>query len=134
MPDEEREERRPKLTDLLARIPRQISRLVRDELTAAKTELTTKLKAAGLGIGLVIGAVVVLLFAIGTLLAAAILGLATVLPAWLSALLVGAVLLIIAAILALLGVKKLKAGIPPVPKDSIESVKADITALKGTRP
>jgi protein-S-isoprenylcysteine O-methyltransferase Ste14 len=125
-------DRRPRLLDLAASIPRQVSRLVRDELRAAQAELATKLKAAGVGAGILAGALVLLLFAINALLAAAILGLAMVLPAWLSALLVGVVLAIIAAVLALIGVRKLKAGVPPVPEESIDSVKEDIRTVKGT--
>jgi hypothetical protein len=125
-------DRRPRLLDLAASIPRQVSRLVRDELRAAQVELVTKLKAAGVGAGLLAGGLVVLLFAINALLAAAILGLAVVLPAWLSALIVGVVLAIIAAVLALVGVRKLRAGVPPVPTESIDSVKEDIRTVKGT--
>ncbi|MCU1586245.1 MAG: phage holin family protein [Microbacteriaceae bacterium] len=124
--------RRPRLLDLVASIPRQVSRLVRDELRAAQAELTTKLKAAGVGAGLLAGGLVLLLFAINALLASAILGLAMVLPAWLSALTVGVVLAIIAAVLTLVGVRKLKAGVPPVPTESIDSVKEDIRTVKGT--
>jgi hypothetical protein len=125
-------DRRPRLLDLAASIPRQVSRLVRDELRAAQVELTTKLKAAGVGAGLLAAGLVVLVFAINALLASAILGLALVLPAWLSALIVGVVLAIIAAVIALIGVRKLKAGVPPVPTESIDSVKEDIRTVKGT--
>jgi hypothetical protein len=125
-------DRRPRLLDLAASIPRQVSRLVRDELRAAQVELTTKLKAAGVGAGVLAAGLVVLVFAINALLASAILGLALVLPAWLSALIVGVVLAIIAAVLALIGVRKLKAGVPPVPTESIDSVKEDIRTVKGT--
>jgi hypothetical protein len=125
-------DRRPRLLDLAASIPRQVSRLVRDELRAAQVELTTKLKAAGVGAGVLAAGLVVLVFAINALLASAILGLALVLPAWLSALIVGVVLAIIAAVLALVGVRKLKAGVPPVPTESIDSVKEDIRTVKGT--
>jgi hypothetical protein len=35
-------------------------------------------------------------------------------------------------VLALLGVKALKKGVPPVPQQAVDSVKADVAALKGT--
>jgi tetrahydromethanopterin S-methyltransferase subunit C len=123
---------RVSLVSLLRRIPQQISRLVRDEVAAAKLELTEKLKAAGLGAGLLVGAAVFGLFAFGVLLAAAVAGLSTVLPVWLSALIVAVLLLVVAGVLALLGVKKLKTGVPPLPTESIDSVKADIRTVKGT--
>ncbi|MCU1406802.1 MAG: uncharacterized protein JWQ43_3105 [Glaciihabitans sp.] len=120
------------LVSLLRRIPQQISRLVRDEISAAKLELTNKLKAAGLGAGLVVGGAIFGLFAFAVFLTAAIAGLSTVFQVWLAALMVAVLLLIIAGILVMMGVKKLKAGVPPLPTDSIHSVKADIRTVKGT--
>ena len=63
------------------------------------------------------------------LLAAAILGLATVLPAWLSALIVGVVLLIVAGIAALIGKKKIDASKEFQPKPQ-EGFKEDVDAVK----
>ena len=52
-------------------------------------------------------------------------------PGWLAALLVAAVLLIIAGILGLIGYRVLKKGIPPLPTESIDSLKRDYRAIKG---
>lgn len=120
------------LIGLFRQLPSQISRLIRDELRAAQAELTAKLKAAGMGAGLLVGALVIALFAVGVFIAAAILGLAVVFQPWAAALIVGALLLIVAVILALLGRGKLKKGVPPLPTESIENVKADLRAMKGT--
>jgi hypothetical protein len=120
------------LIGLFRQLPSQISRLIRDELRAAQVELTTKLKAAGMGAGLLVGALIIILFAFGVFIAAAILGLSVVLQPWASALIVGVLLVIVALVLALLGRNKLKKGVPPVPTESIENVKADIRAMKGT--
>jgi hypothetical protein len=122
---------RPRLFGLLRELPNLVSRLIHDEIAAAKAEIASKAKAAGLGAGLVAGGAILALFAFGALLAAAILALAMVLPPWLSALIVALVLLAVAVVVALLGVKKLKAGVPPTPTDSIESVKRDIRVIKG---
>jgi hypothetical protein len=65
------------------------------------------------------------------LLAAAVLGIATALPAWLAALIVGGALLIIMIALVLIGVMLLKRGAPPVPEETIASVKKDVNAIKG---
>jgi len=65
------------------------------------------------------------------LLAAAVLGIATALPAWLAALIVAGALLLITAILVLIGVNQLKRGVPPVPEETIASVKEDVNAIKG---
>lgn len=67
------------------------------------------------------------------LIAAGTLGLALVLDAWLSALIVGLLLMLIAVVLALLGITRLKKGLPPLPTEAIESVKDDISVVTGTR-
>jgi uncharacterized membrane protein YqjE len=131
LPGEKQSGERVGLIGLVRQLPGQVSRLIRDEIRAAQMELTEKLKAAGIGVGLLVGGLVIALFAFGVLIAAAILGLSEVLAPWLSALIVGVVLLLIAGVLALLGQSRLKKGIPPLPQDSIESVKADIRTVKG---
>ena len=128
--DESRSERQS-LVGLFRQIPTQVSRLVRDEVRAAQAELTAKLKDAGLGAGLLAAAAVMGLYALGVFIATAIIALSNVVAPWLAALIVAVLLLLIAGILAFLGLKKLKTGVPPVPTDSIESVKADIRTVKG---
>jgi uncharacterized protein (DUF58 family) len=68
---------------------------------------------------------------LGVLLTAAILALSQIMPGWLAALLVAAVLLIVAVIIGLIGYRILKKGVPPVPTESIDSIKRDIRAIKG---
>jgi len=120
------------LGSLLGSLPELISRLIRGEIQLAKTELVTKLKEAGVGAGLLVGAALFGFFLLAVLITAGVLGLATVVAPWLAALIVAAVLLVITGVLALLGVKALKKGVPPVPKQAVDSVKADVAALKGT--
>ena len=131
--DEEGGRGRRGLLGLVSQLPGQVSRLIREELQAAQAELVEKLKAAGVGAGILAGAAVFGLFALGVFITTAILGLATVLAPWLAALIVGVVLAVIAAVLAAVGVKRLKAGIPPVPVEAIESVKADIRTVTHPR-
>jgi hypothetical protein len=120
------------LFQLLADVPTLVRELVAGEIELLKQEMIAKLKALGIGGGLLFGAAVVLLFFIGVLLTAAILGLATTgLPAWLCALIVAFVLLVIAGILALVGYSKLKKGIPPVPSETISGLKKDLNVIKG---
>ncbi|MDG6109742.1 phage holin family protein [Dactylosporangium aurantiacum] len=115
--------------DLVKLAAEQISTLVRDELKLAQVELTQKGKRAGRGVGMFGGAGLVALYGVGALLAAAIIGLATVMPAWLSALLIGVVLLAVAGILALMGKSQVSKAGPPVPQDAVASVKADINTI-----
>lgn len=69
---------------------------------------------------------------LGVLLTATIFALTlTGLPGWAAALIVAGVLLVIAVILGLIGYSVIKKGVPPVPTESIESIKRDIRAIKG---
>lgn len=124
---------RPSIGSLLTSLPDLIRRLIRGEVELAKAELIAKLKAAGLGIGLLVGAAVFGFLLLEVLIAAAVLGVATALPAWLAALLVGAALLVITAAFAFVGIRSLKRGVPPVPSETVKNVKNDVHALKGER-
>jgi tetrahydromethanopterin S-methyltransferase subunit C len=123
--------RKRSLVELVTSIPTLVSDLVTREIDLLKAEMLAKVKALGIGAGLLAGALVILLGMLGVLLTAAILALSQVMPGWLAALLVAAVLLIIAVILGLIGYSVLKKGIPPVPTESIDSLKRDYRAIKG---
>jgi len=123
--------RKRSLIELITSLPEQVQALVQREIELIKTELVEKLKALGVGAGLLLGAVITLMFFIGVLLTLAIIGLSYVLPAWAAALIVAGVLLIIAVILGLVGYRVLKSGIPPVPTEAIASIQKDILAVKG---
>jgi uncharacterized membrane protein YqjE len=124
---------RPKksLIALLTDVPTLVKELVRGEIDLLKSEMIRKLKALGIGAGLILGAVIVLMFFIGVLLTAAILALSLVMPGWLAALIVGFVLLVIAALLVLVGYRRLKKGIPPVPTKTIDGLKRDLNVVRG---
>ena len=119
------------LLSLVSDIPALIQELFHREVELLKAEVIAKLKALGIGAGLIAIAAVVLLFMVGTLLTAAILGLSAVMPGWLAALLVSAFLLLVAGILALIGYRILKRGVPPVPTESIDSLQRDYRAIRG---
>lgn len=120
------------LFKLIGDIPTLLMDLVRGEIESFKAELVGKLKLAGVGIGFLAGAATFAFFALLVLIAAAILGLATVLPAWLSALIIGGGILVLAVILALVGISSLKKGVPPAPTETIKSIKKDVRVIKGT--
>lgn len=123
--------RKRSLVELVTSIPTLVSDLVTREIELLKAEMVAKFKALGIGAGLIAGALVVLLGMLGVLLTAVILALSEIMPGWLAALLVAAVLLIIAVIVGLIGYSVLKKGIPPVPTESIDSLKRDYRAIKG---
>jgi hypothetical protein len=105
--------------------------LVRKDVEMAKEEIATKAKRVGVGAGMFGAAGLIALVALGAFTAAAILGLAIVLPAWAAALIVGVFWAIVASIVALTGKRNLAAGAPPVPSDTARTVKADVRALAG---
>lgn len=118
------------LGDLVKIMSADLSRLVRDEMQLAQVELTAKAKTAGVGIGAFGGAGLLAFYGVAVLIAAAVLGLASVLPAWLAALIVGIVILVIAGIAALIGKKKVSEAGPAVPERTVASVKEDVAEIK----
>lgn len=122
---------RRSLGSLLGELPAQISDLVRAELAAFKAELTEKLKGLGIGAALFAGAALFLFFAGCVFIATAIIALALLLPLWLSALIVAVLLLIIAVVLALIGLRKVKKATATDPEGVRASIREDIDAVKG---
>lgn len=132
MTSPQRELPKRSLFKLIGDLPGLLVDLLRSEIENLKIEVTDKIKHAGVGVGLLVGAGAFLFFALGVFTAAAILGLATVLPAWAAALIVGGALLLITAILVLIGIAQLKRGVPPTPEHTIESIKKDVRVIQGT--
>lgn len=108
----------------------QLSRLVRDEIQLAAAELRQKRTQVGVGAGLMSGAGLLAAYGVATLLVAAVLAIAIVLPAWLSALIVGAVLLLFSGALVLAGKAQLKRGTPPIPEQAMASTRRDVEAVR----
>ncbi len=91
-----RSETKPSIGELVSLLSEKTSQLVKDEIRLAKAEMADKAKHAGAGIGMFVGAGLFAFFALATLIACAVLGLANAVPAWLAALIVAVVLLLIA--------------------------------------
>ena len=123
------EQDRP-LGELVQDLSRQTSTLIRQEMRLAQAELTEQGRHAGKGAGMFGGAGLMALYGVGALIAAAILGLATVLEPWIAAAVIGAGLLLVAGILALTGKKELEEAGPPKPEQAIDSVQLDIETVK----
>ena len=115
---------------LLRDLSEQTSTLVRKELELARLEMTEKGRRAGIGVGMFGGAGVVGLYALGALIAAAILILATAITPWLAALVIAAVCTAIAGGLALMGKSKVSQATPPVPEQATVSVREDVRWTK----
>jgi hypothetical protein len=116
--------------ELVKDLSEQVSHLIKDELRLAQLEMTRKGKQAGLGIGLFAGSGGIAVYGLGCLIACAVIAIASVLAAWLAALIVGVALLLLAGAAALLGKGRLSKATPPVPEETIGSVKADVDEIK----
>ncbi|WP_026549808.1 phage holin family protein [Arthrobacter sp. Br18] len=118
------------LIRILARLtPRQIS----DEFSLALEQMKQKGIKAGVAAAFLVVALILVLFFAVALIVAAILGLATILPPWLAALVVAAVFLVLAAILGLIGVSRFKKALPLLPEEAIRGVRYDLGVLKEGR-
>ena len=106
------------------------SALARLELELAGLELKSKVGALGAGAGLGVGAAIIVLYGLGFLFATAAVALALVLDLWLAMLLVTIGLFVVAGILALIAVRLIKRGTPPVPEQAIREAKLTQEALK----
>jgi hypothetical protein len=118
------------IAELLKQLSDQTSTLVRQELDLAKAELTAKAKQAGKGAGMFGGAGILGLYGVGALTACVILALSTAVAGWLAALIVAVVYCAIAGVLALTGKNKVQEAVPPVPEQTVESVKEDVQWTK----
>ena len=116
--------------DLVKQLSEQTATLVRQEMKLAQTELQEKGKRAGIGAGMFGAGGLVAFFGTATLIAAAVLGLSTVLDAWLAALIVGVVLLAAAGVAALMGKKQIDQATPPAPEQAMRSMKRDVDTVK----
>jgi uncharacterized membrane protein YqjE len=116
--------------ELVKQLSEQVSVLVRGELKLAQLEMTRKGKQAGIGIGMFGGGGLAALYGLGCLIACVIIAISGVLAAWLAALIVGAALLAVAGIAALMGKRRVQEATPPVPKEAVGSVKTDVEHIK----
>ena len=116
--------------ELLKRLSDQTVTLVRQELDLAKAEVAEKGKKAGLGAGILGGAGLFGLLALGALTACLVMALDTGMEGWLAALIVAAVYGAIAGVLALTGKNKVREAAPAVPEETLETVKEDVEWAK----
>jgi membrane protein len=116
--------------DLVRQLSEQTTTLIRQELRLATAEMHEKGRQAGSGAGMIGGAGLVGLYGVGALVAAAIIGLGTLVEPWLAAAIVGVVLLAAAGFAGLLGKQRVERAIPPTPEQAVESVQRDISTVK----
>ena len=112
-------------------VAERASALARLEAELVMLEVRGKIASLGVGGGMVFGAGVLGLFALGFLLATAAAGLATFLATWLALLIVGGALVLSTVALAAIGISVLKRGVPPVPEQAVSEARLTAEALKG---
>jgi Putative Actinobacterial Holin-X, holin superfamily III len=118
------------ISDLVKQLSEQTTTLVRQELELARAEMTQKARAAGVGAGMLGGAALIGLLALGALTVGFILALAEVMDGWLAALIVTVAYAAIAGTLALIGKQKVREATPPIPEQAKDSVKEDLEWAK----
>jgi hypothetical protein len=124
------QEREKPIADLLRELADETSTLVRQEMALARAELTAKAREAGVGAGMVGGAGVMALAAAGAFTAFLIALLAKAMPVYGAALLVTVIEAAAAAVLAINGRNRISRGTPPVPEQTVETVKEDVAWAK----
>jgi hypothetical protein len=118
------------ISELLQQLTEQTTRLAQKEIELAKAEMAVKGKRLGVGAGAFSSAGLIALFGLGAVTTAAILGLATALEGWLAALIVAVAYFALAGALALVGRSKVQGAAPPMPEQTVESIKEDVESTK----
>ena len=121
---------RPGLGASIGAVSEHAKRLVGLEVELASWELKRKLASLGIGIGLFVGAALFALYGLGFLFATIAAAFDTFLPRWLALLIVTLLLFAITAILAFVGMGRVRKGTPPVPEQAIDEAKRTSEALK----
>jgi hypothetical protein len=116
--------------ELLKQLSEETTSLVRQELDLAKAEVAQKGQQAGKGVGMFGGAGVMGFLALGALTAFFILLLDGAMPNWLAALIVALVYGAVAGVLALRGRNRVRQAGPPIPEQTLETVKEDVQWAK----
>jgi hypothetical protein len=126
--------REQSMGELFKQLSDELSTLVRQELRLAQAEMTEKGKRAGIGAGIVGGAGLIGVMAFGTLTACLVAALAEAMDVWLAALIVTVVYAAVAGVLALQGRERIQQATPPVPEQTVDTVKEDVQWAKTQLP
>jgi membrane protein len=118
------------VSELVQRASQQTAELVRQEMQLAQAELKQKGRQAGIGAGMFGAAGLIAFFGLAALVAAAILGLSEAVDPWLAAIIVGAVLLVVAGIVALVAKNRTQEALPAKPEQAMASVHDDVEHIK----
>ena len=115
--------------ELVRDLTEQFSHLARTEVRLAVHEVQDKAKHAGIGAASIGAAGVLAGYGLAIVLAGLVLLLALAVPAWVAAMIVGAVVLLVAGVAALVAKKQFRRS-APMPSDAVDSAKEDIQVVK----
>ncbi|MCA1679755.1 MAG: phage holin family protein [Actinobacteria bacterium] len=116
--------------ELFKTVKEEGSTLVGQSVKLAKAEMSGKAKDMGIGAGMFGGAGYVTYLASIAFMLTVIFALAEVMPAWTAALIVTVLLGAAAAVLALKAKQRIKQAGPPIPEQTVESVKQTLQTVK----
>ena len=122
-------EERRSLADVVRSVVDGVTALIRKEIELAKIEVTEALAVRAKGAGLMAGAAVFALFALGFVAAAGSAALDLVLPAWAAHLIVAAVFVLIGLVLFLVGRSAMRAT-PVAPEMTQATIRDDVRLVK----
>ena len=122
-----------RVQDLIRRLREDIAALIHSEIDLAKTEVIEKIKMHAKAAVLIAVAIPFVLLALLAFLFAAIAALALAVPWWAAGLIVGGVLVLIALLLALLGMRSVRKAGAPTPHEAIVEAKSTVDELKEAR-
>jgi apolipoprotein N-acyltransferase len=122
------------MSELFKQLSDDMSTLVRQELRLAQAEMTQKGKEAGLGVGMFGAAGILGLTAFFILTACVIAALATGIAVWLATLIVAVVYGAVAAVLGVVGKERVSQAAPPIPQQTVQTVKEDVQWAKTQLP
>jgi len=120
--------------ELFKQLSDELSTLVRQELKLAQAEMTAKGKQAGLGVGMFGGAGLAGVLALLTLTTFLVALLSEGMDVWVAALIMTVLYAAVAGVLALNGKRRISEATPPVPEQTVESVKEDVQWAKTQLP
>jgi sporulation protein YlmC with PRC-barrel domain len=118
------------IADVAKTVVGQAQTLVGQEVRLAKAEMGEKAKEVGIGAGMAGGAGYVAYLASIAFMLCLIFALAEVMPTALAALIVTVLLAAVAGVLAMKAKKKIKQAGPPIPEQTVQSVKQTIETVK----
>ena len=117
------------LGELFGELSRDVSRLVRAEVALAKTEMAQKASKTGRDAGVIVVGGLLAYAGLLAVIAAIIAGLALFIPLWLSALIVGIVVIAVGGLMAKQGLDRLKKQ-SMAPEQTLQTLKENVEWAK----